>query len=104
MQCNKGESNVLRPGKVLDRARNADGDGAIAAERERARSVSWHAVTPQETAISSNGFIDIFTFALSTPNQSAFTRTLTLSSTTRLRATTIFIRASLRAPHSPPRR
>jgi hypothetical protein len=30
------------------------------------------------TAISSNGFIDIFTFARSTPLPSAFTRTFTL--------------------------
>ena len=66
------------------------------------RSVSWQAVRPQvtatisvampfsfrrtasSTAISSNGFIDIFTFAVSTPEPSGFTRTLTLKSMTRL--------------------
>src|SRR5690242_7268985 len=73
------------------------------------RSVSWHAVTPQDTAtisvaapaslsrtasstaISPKGFIDIFTFAVSTPLPSALTRTLTLKSTTRLTLTSIFI-------------
>ena len=60
------------------------------------RSVSWHWVTPQETAmtsvaapfsrsrtasstaISSNGFMLILTLAMSTPLPSLFTRTLTL--------------------------
>ena len=60
------------------------------------RSVSWHACTPHDTAttsvatpfslsriasstaISSNGFIDIFTLAMSTPLWSLFTRTFTL--------------------------
>jgi hypothetical protein len=60
------------------------------------RSISWHCVTPHDTAItsvatpasrnrtasstaiSSNGFIDILTFAMSTPVPSDFTRTLTL--------------------------
>ena len=60
------------------------------------RSVSWQAATPQDTAttsvaappslrriasstaISSNGFIDILTFAVSTPVPSDLTRTLTL--------------------------
>ena len=60
------------------------------------RSVSWFCLTPIEaattsstlpasrrriassTAISSNGFIDIFTFARSTPLPSALTRTFTL--------------------------
>ncbi len=60
------------------------------------RSVSWHCVTPHDTAttsvatpfsfsrtasstaISSNGFIDILTFAMSTPVWSDLTRTLTL--------------------------
>ena len=60
------------------------------------RKVSWHCVTPQETAttsvalpaslrriasstaISSNGFIDILTLAISTPLPSDLTRTLTL--------------------------
>ena len=73
------------------------------------RSVSWQACTPHDTAtisvaapasfsrtaastaISSNGFIDIFTFAVSTPVLSALTRTLTLKSTTRLTATRIFM-------------
>src|SRR6185436_20504420 len=73
------------------------------------RSVSWHAAMPQETAstsvatpfslrrtasstaISSNGFIDIFTFAVSTPDPSGFTRTLTLKSMTRLIGTRIFM-------------
>jgi hypothetical protein len=34
--------------------------------------------TASSTAISSNGFIDIFTFAMSTPVPSVFTRTFTL--------------------------
>jgi hypothetical protein len=34
--------------------------------------------TASSTAISSNGFIDIFTFAVSTPLPSALTRTFTL--------------------------
>ena len=34
--------------------------------------------TASSTAISSNGFIDILTPAVSTPEPSAFTRTLTL--------------------------
>ena len=60
------------------------------------RSVSWHWVTPHDTAmtsvaapfsrsrtasstaISSNGFMLIFTLAMSTPEPSLFTRTLTL--------------------------
>ena len=60
------------------------------------RSVSWHWVTPQETAItsvttpfsfkrtasstaiSSKGFMLILTFAISTPVPSDLTRTLTL--------------------------
>ncbi len=60
------------------------------------RSVSWHCVTPQETAItsvatpfsfrrtasstaiSSKGFMDILTLARSTPVPSVLTRTLTL--------------------------
>jgi len=60
------------------------------------RSVSWHWLTPQETAItsvaapfsfrrtassiaiSSNGFMLILTLAMSTPVPSALTRTLTL--------------------------
>ena len=60
------------------------------------RSVSWHCVTPQETAItsvttpfsfsrtasstaiSSNGFMLILTLAMSTPLPSDLTRTLTL--------------------------
>ena len=73
------------------------------------RSVSWHAASPQDTAtisvaipfsfhrtasstaISSNGFIDIFTFAVSTPEPSGLTRTLTLKSTTRLTGTRTFM-------------
>src|SRR5499425_873287 len=72
------------------------------------RSVSWDAAGPQDTAttsvatlfslrrtasstaISSNGFIDILTFAVSTPEPSGFTRTLTLKSTTRLTGTRTF--------------
>ncbi len=60
------------------------------------RSVSWHWATPMDTAtisvatpaslsrtasstaISSNGFIDILTLAVSTPEPSAFTLTFTL--------------------------
>src|SRR3954465_165410 len=74
------------------------------------RSVSWQACAPHDpaaisgarpaslrrtaasTAISSKGFIDIFTFAVSTPVLSALTRTLTLKSTTRLTATRTFMR------------
>src|SRR5436190_15794172 len=73
------------------------------------RSVSWLCGAPQETArisvalpaslrrtaasmaISSKGFIDILTLAVSTPVLSALTRTLTLKSTTRLTATRTFI-------------
>ena len=47
--------------------------------------------TASSTAISSNGFIDILTLAVSTPVSSALTRTLTLKSTTRLTATSTFI-------------
>src|SRR5207253_6040647 len=43
------------------------------------------------TAISSNGFIDIFTLASSTPVPSLLTRTLTLKSTTRFTGTRTFI-------------
>src|SRR4029079_10958695 len=43
------------------------------------------------TAISSNGFIDIFTLASSTPVPSAFTRILMSLSTTRFTGTTIFM-------------
>ena len=43
-------------------------------------------------AISSKGFIDILTFAVSTPVLSAFTLILTLKSITRLTATSSFIR------------
>src|SRR5690349_9177885 len=73
------------------------------------RSVSWQACGPHDTAtisvatpaslsrtasstaISSKGFIDILTLAVSTPEPSALTRTFTLKSTTRLTATRIFI-------------
>src|SRR5690349_17295638 len=73
------------------------------------RSVSWQTCGPQDTAtisvatpaslsrtasstaISSKGFMDILTLAVSTPEPSALTRTLTLKSTTRLTATRIFI-------------
>src|SRR5690606_6198950 len=76
------------------------------------RSVSWHCCGPHETAtisvptpfsfrrtasstaISSNGFIDIFTLAMSTPLWSLLTRTFTLKSTTRLTGTRIFIGGS----------
>ena len=76
------------------------------------RSVSWHAASPQDTttisvaipfsfhrtasstAISSNGFIDILTLAVSTPEPSGLTRTLTLKSTTRLTGTRSFMRTS----------
>src|SRR5690348_13704491 len=47
--------------------------------------------TASSTAISQKGFIDIFTFWVSTPVPSLFTRTLTLASTTRLTATRTFI-------------
>ena len=73
------------------------------------RSVSWQACGPHETttislaapaslsrtasstAISSKGFIDIFTLAVSTPLPSDLTRTLTLKSMTRLTATRTFM-------------
>ncbi len=57
------------------------------------------------TAISSKGFIDILTFANSTPEPSALTRTLTLKSTTRLTGTNTFMRNSVparRANYGPP--
>ena len=44
------------------------------------------------TAISSKGFIDIFTLASSTPVPSGLTRIFTLKSTTRFTGTRIFIR------------
>ena len=47
--------------------------------------------TAASTAISSKGFMDILTFAVSTPLLSALTRTLTLKSTTRFTATRTFI-------------
>ena len=47
--------------------------------------------TASSTAISSKGFIDILTLAVSTPLPSALTRTLTLKSTTRLMATRTFM-------------
>ena len=43
------------------------------------------------TAISSKGFIDIFTLASSTPEPSDLTRTFTLKSTTRFTGTRIFM-------------
>src|SRR6185295_14738659 len=73
------------------------------------RNVSWQACVPHDTAtislavpasfrriasstaISSKGFIDILTLAVSTPEPSALTRTLTLKSTTRLTGTRIFM-------------
>src|SRR3954464_12251361 len=82
------------------------------------RSVSWQACAPHDTttisvappaslsriaastAISSKGFIDILTFAVSTPLPSALTRTLTLKSTTRLTATRTFIRKLIAARFS----
>ena len=45
-------------------------------------------------AISSNGFIDIFTFAMSTPLPSDLTRTFTLKSTTRFTGTNSFMLSS----------
>jgi len=47
--------------------------------------------TASSTAISSKGFIDILTLAVSTPDPSGLTRTLTLKSTTRLTGTRTFI-------------
>src|SRR5579871_4920332 len=47
--------------------------------------------TASSTPISSNGFIDILTFAVSTPVPSALTPILTLKSTTRLTATRTFM-------------
>ena len=47
--------------------------------------------TASSTAISSNGFIDILTLPISTSEPSAFTRTFTLKSTTRLTATNAFM-------------
>src|SRR5581483_4750582 len=80
------------------------------------RSVSWLAAVPHDTAtisvaapasfsriasstaISSKGFIDILTFAVSTPLPSARTRTFTLKSTTRLTATRTFMGLSAGKP------
>src|SRR5437660_8362378 len=80
------------------------------------RNVSWQAVTPHDTAtisvtmpfsfsrtasstaISSNGFIDILTLVVSTPEPSGLTRTLTLKSTTRLMGTMTFIFYLLQTP------
>src|SRR6476660_7749765 len=53
--------------------------------------------TASSTAISSNGFIDIFTLARSTPLPSDLTRTLTLESMTRFTGTSIFMRLSFPA-------
>ena len=47
--------------------------------------------TAASTAISSKGFMDILTLARSTPLWSAFTRTFTLKSTTRLTGTRTFM-------------
>ncbi len=47
--------------------------------------------TASSTAISSKGFIDILTLAVSTPDPSGLTRTLTLKSTTRLTGTRTFM-------------
>ena len=47
--------------------------------------------TASSTAISSKGFIDIFTLARSIPDPSGFTRILTLKSTTRLTGTNTFM-------------
>ena len=47
--------------------------------------------TASSTEISSNGFIDILTFCVSTPLPSGFTRTFTLKSITRLTGTSTFI-------------
>src|SRR4029434_1184720 len=73
------------------------------------RKVSWHCGTPIDTAtisvttpasfmrtacstaISQNGFIAIFTFAVSTPVPSDLTRTFTYGSITRLTVTRHFI-------------
>src|SRR6185295_7983447 len=49
------------------------------------------------TAISSKGFIDIFTLARSTPEPSAFTRAFTLKSITRFTGTSTFISAPLQS-------
>ncbi len=50
------------------------------------------------TAISSNGFIAIFTFESSTPEPSGFTRTFTLKSTTLFTATSTFIKTQPPVP------
>ena len=73
------------------------------------RSMSWHCLPPtltamissawpaslmrvaSSTAISQNGFMDIFTLAVSTPLPSCFTRMRTLKSTTRFIGATIFM-------------
>ena len=47
--------------------------------------------TPSSTAISSKGFIDILTLAVSTPVLSDLTRILTLKSMTRLTVTRTFM-------------
>src|SRR5262245_21942663 len=61
-------------------------------------SVAWPfslSRSASSTAISSNGFIDIFTLASSTPELSLFTRILMSLSTTRLTGTRIFMRCAL---------
>jgi hypothetical protein len=100
--------------KRLQLDRRLDQDRRSAPIARAVRSVSWHAVMPHDTAtisvtiafslsrtasstaISSNGFIDILTFAVSTPEPSGLTRTLTLKSTTRLTGTRTFIGQVLR--------
>ena len=47
--------------------------------------------TASSVAISQKGFIDIFTFCVSTPVPSDFTRTFTFASITRFTATRTFI-------------
>src|SRR5499433_3629015 len=74
-------------------------------------SVAWPfslSRSASSTAISSKGFMDILTFASSTPLPSVLTRILTLKSTTRFTGTRIFMeirsRADSVAPSRPARR
>jgi hypothetical protein len=80
---------------------SVDENRAIGAQRQRsAQETATISVaspfsfrrTASSTAISSKGFIDIFTLAVSTPEPSGLTRTLTLKSTTRFTGTRIFMK------------
>ena len=107
--CRPPPSGALRPRGAAAPRRSRPGWRGRRRCASAVRSVSWQAATPQDTAttsvampfsfrrtasstaISSKGFIDILTLAVSTPEPSGLTRTLTLKSTTRLMETATFI-------------